>query len=103
MPRCAGPPFSVCPHNAKGSDCDIGFGDDMFCKPCMQKQREYRNTSSENRTDTLTSTKDSSRVLSQTLNESSSSNSTDAITGVTSGSIGDAIVQPVLAYMVILM
>ena len=92
MPLCAGPPFGACPHNAKGSDCEIGFGDDMFCRPCMQKQREYRNSSSEKMTETLSSTKDNTRVLSQTHNNGCKSILPDAITGVTSGSIGNAIV-----------
>ena len=72
----------------------------MFCWPCMQKQRDYRNTSSETRTETLSSTKDNTRVLSQTPNNGCRSNLADIFTGVTSGSIDNAIVQPVLAYMV---
>ena len=63
-------------------------------------QREYRNSSSENRTETLSSRKDNISVLSQTPNNGFKSNLPDAITGVTSGSIGNAIVQPVLAYVV---
>ena len=43
MLKYAGPPNKECPYNAKLSECQIGFGDDMFCKPCMKKQREFRN------------------------------------------------------------
>ena len=43
MPTCAGPPYT-----AKSKQCEIGFGDDMFCPPCEKAQREYRQGLSSN-------------------------------------------------------
>ena len=114
MLKCARPPNKECPYNAKLNECQVGFGDDMFCKPCMKQQREYRNnTNKEPRNAPLgpeltklnanytanvcISDTQSSRKSTQ---EAANAEICEPVTGVTNGTVGNAIVQPVLAYMV---
>ena len=94
MLRCAGPPNKECPFNAKLNECQVGFGDDMFCKPCMKQQREYRNSAQREQ-------RNGSQGP-QAANATGHNDSEDIepLTGITNGTIGNVIVQPLLAYIV---
>ena len=107
MLKCAGPPNKECPHNAKLNECQIGFGDEMFCKPCMRQQREYRNNAHRESRHTsqgppepvngsahqmTSSCINGSQSGRKSLQETADGDNCDQVTGITSGSIGNSIV-----------